>query len=296
MSLPRPILPGTSYLVTRSCTQQQFLLLPNRLTAAVFLFCLALAQQVTKVKIHAIVVMSNHYHLVITDPLGRLPEFVQILNKFVAKCLNAHYGRCENLWAAGEQTSFVELGDDDALLEKAAYTVTNPVAAGLVPRHQDWPGLLLWRPGRYKAKRPSWFFREDGPVPKTLHLELEPLPFSDDPIVREATHRLGAEIAAREQALRADLRAAGRRFAGVTELRRYQHTDTPATRRGLGTLSPRVATRNRWRRIELLQRLKSFAVDHRAAMKRWRDGVRTALFPAGTYKMAREHGVLCADC
>ena len=43
-------------------------------------YCLAHAQTKTGVKIHASIAMSNHVHHVVTDPDGRLPEFVYIFN------------------------------------------------------------------------------------------------------------------------------------------------------------------------------------------------------------------------
>jgi len=49
-----------------------------------FLYCLALAQRATGAQIHAVCVLSNHYHLIATDPKALLPRFAYILNKFVA--------------------------------------------------------------------------------------------------------------------------------------------------------------------------------------------------------------------
>lgn len=296
MSLPRPILPGKTYLITRRCTQRQFLLRPSSVTNQVLRYCLALAQRATGVELHAVVAMSNHYHSVGTDPRGLLPAFDEIVNKYVAKALNVHYDRCENLWAAGVQPSHVELGDDNALLEQAAYTICNPVEALLVRRHQDWPGLLLWHPGRYKVKRPGWFFRDDEAFPRELELVITPLPFSDQPKVREATERLGAAVLRRETELRAQAKAAGRAFGTLEQLRRIRHTDSSLTVEGRRTVSPRVASRDKWRRIELLQRLKSFAVDYRDAFRRWRDGARDVVFPAGSYRVKHLFGVRCAEC
>lgn len=295
MSLPRQILPGTSYLLTRRCTQQQFLLLPTPQTRAVFLYCLAVAQMVTQVKLHVVVVMSNHYHIVLTDPFGRLPEFLHILNRFVARCLNAFYGRRENLWAAGVQTSCVRLADDDALLHQSAYAIANPVEAGLVSRSELWPGLLCWRPGKLEAKRPTAFFRQkNSRLPAEATVELEPLPFSDRPRAQEATRRVGAAVAEREAALRAKLKAEGRRFGTVADLRALRHTQEPATKAPRRGISPRVATRDRDLRRSILLALRAFTIEYRAALTRWRAGDRSVRFPAGTYKMVREHGAPCA--
>ena len=148
--LPRQILPGTTYMVSRRVTQRLFLLRPSRKTNQIFNYCLARAAQISGVRLHAVCVMSNHYHIICTDVRGLLPKFVAELNKLVAKCINASCGRWENLWAAGVQTSYVRLIDADAMIRESAYVLANPVSAGLVRYGREWPGVRLWQPGRYK--------------------------------------------------------------------------------------------------------------------------------------------------
>ena len=93
MSIPRQILPGTTYLLTRRCTQRQFLIRPSRVVNEIFLYCLARAAKRTGVEVHAFCVLSNHYHLVVTDPLALLPVFAHWLNVHMARALNAHLSR-----------------------------------------------------------------------------------------------------------------------------------------------------------------------------------------------------------
>jgi hypothetical protein len=59
-------------------------------------------------------------------------------------------------------------------------------------------------------------------------------------------------------------------------------------------LKPRVASRDKWKRIERLMQLVSFAKEYRAALAAWRAGARDVLFPPGTYLMRVLHGVACA--
>jgi hypothetical protein len=56
-----------------------------------------------------------------------------------------------------------------------------------------------------------------------------------------------------------------------------------------------VASRNKWARLEALQRCKQFATDYREAWRRWCAGVRDIVFPAGTYLMARRFDVAVAE-
>jgi len=281
-------------MVTRSCSQQMFLLLPTRFANRVFQYCLAYAAQRTNVLIHAICVMSNHYHLVLTDPEARLPEFERILNKLVASCLNVHYGRGENFFAGGVQPSYVTLETPESMLDKVVYTTCNPVAAGLVNQTANWPGVMLWRPRTYKTRRPSVYFSETGDMPETIPLEVTPVPFAGVAGRREYEELVGLAIVKRETALRLERKLAGKGFLGKDRVRSQKHTDTPSSLRFGGELSPKVAARNKWSRIEALQRIKSFVDDYRKIFRRWQAGERDVLFPYGVYKMRVVHSVAYA--
>ena len=74
MSLPRQVLPGQFYLVTRRCTQRQFLLRPDAATNNAFTYCLIEAAQRTQVEVLLPCAMSNHHHTVIFDRYGRYPD------------------------------------------------------------------------------------------------------------------------------------------------------------------------------------------------------------------------------
>ena len=74
MSSPRPIIPGATYMVTRRTTQRLFLLAPSPWLEQLFLYCLAVATEHTGVVVHALTVMSNHYHLIATCLLYTSPS------------------------------------------------------------------------------------------------------------------------------------------------------------------------------------------------------------------------------
>ena len=131
LTAPREVLPGTTYLITRRCAQRQFLLKPSRRTNQLVRYCLADAARHTGVLLHAVCCMSNHWHGVVTDPFARLPEFLERFHRLFARAQNASLGRWENLWSS-DKTSVVALVSDEDVLDKMAYTVANPTAAGLV--------------------------------------------------------------------------------------------------------------------------------------------------------------------
>jgi REP element-mobilizing transposase RayT len=79
---------GPTYLVTRRCAKGVFRLRPNHTTFQTFLFALACAAQKTGDLISAVLVMSNHVHLVMKAPGNLIPYFVLELPRKVAKVMN----------------------------------------------------------------------------------------------------------------------------------------------------------------------------------------------------------------
>src|SRR5215468_2497376 len=173
--LPRQVLPRQFYLITRRCTQRQFLLRPDASTNNAFLYCLIGAASRCEIDVLLPCAMSNHYHVVIYDRAGRYPEFIEHFHKLLARSQNALRGRWENFWSS-EQTCVVKLADREAVLDKLAYTAANPVLDHLVERAHQWPGVnglsTLLNGRRLRATRPLHFFRPDGPMPDTLELAL----------------------------------------------------------------------------------------------------------------------------
>lgn len=281
--------------MTRRTTQRQFLLRPSKEVKTAFRYCLALAAKKSGVLLHAVVVMPNHYHIICTDPHGTLPVFSEELNKLVGRCLNDLYDRKENFWAGGVPPSYVALEDETKIFDKTVYTLANPVAAGLVKSGKDWPGVLLFRPGTEVARRPSFFFRDDeakGALARRVRLELAPLPLAGQ---SRAVDQLEAAVRAREKFLRAELQKQGRRFLGAKRVCLRSPFDSPLTVEPRRTLSPKLASADKKRRREALEELKAFVEAYRTARALWLSGLRSVVFPHGTYAMRVRHAVTCAD-
>ena len=290
MTAPRQVLPGLTYLVTRRCLHREFLTRPCKVVNQVFAYVLALAARRYGVEVHAYCVLSNHYHLVVTDPHAQLPAFQQYLGAFVARALNAYLGRWETFWAP-HSFSAVSLASEQDVISKTAYTLANPVAAGLVRSAHVWPGLWSSPDSigeRIRVPRPEHFFDQDGLLPEIAELELKvPSGFTS---TMEFRDRLRAELARQE----AQARERCPIFLGRRRVLVQRPGERPRLHEPRRELNPRVAARDKWKRIELLQRLKSFLADYREALAAWREGRRDPLFPAGTYLMRVAHGVTCA--
>jgi len=83
MTAPRQVVPGTTWLITRRCSERRFFLRPSAETNEIFLYVLAVAAQRHRILVHVVCVLSNHYHLLVTDPDARLPAFMQYLDSLV---------------------------------------------------------------------------------------------------------------------------------------------------------------------------------------------------------------------
>ncbi|HEY0713335.1 MAG TPA: hypothetical protein VGF45_11725 [Polyangia bacterium] len=295
MSFPRQVVPGTVYLVTRRCTQRQFLLRPDCETNNAFVYCLAYAVLKAEVEVVAFIANSNHYHAVIVDPHGNIPKFLEVFHKLIAKHQNALFGRWENVWST-EQTSLVELVDSEDVLAKVVYTLTNPVKDHLVERAHHWPGassLDATIEGKtLVAYRPSKFFRADGKMPEKIELRCVRPPGLERPSHDEYRARLRDAIADVEAAMKAERRTTGAGIVGKQRILNQAPSDRPLSPEPRRELDPRVAAKNPSMRIEATKRLKVFRAAYAAARDAWLGGL-TVLFPLGTWWLRRFAAVPC---
>jgi putative transposase len=287
MSLPREVIPGRFYMVTRRCTQRQFLLRPDEETNNAFLYCLAEAAQRFRVEILLTCAMSNHHHTVVFDRDGSLPAFTEHFHKLLAKSQNALRGRWENFWAS-EQVCVVHLVDIADVMHKLVYVATNPVKDRLVEKVHHWPGVnglsALLGGHTLHATRPRHFFRPGGPMPAAVTLNLAlPGELGDS---SQLLAELRQRVAATEAAVAAERMRTGDRVVGRRTILRQSWRSCPASREARRNLRPRVAARNQWARIEALRRNREFVAAYREARACWIAGDAVP-FPAGTYWLRR---------
>jgi hypothetical protein len=118
---------------------------------------------------HAVSVESNHFHIDLTDTLGNLSDFVQELDRCVARCLLAYYRarfpqrRFDALWSPSQSFNATLLVTPNAVVDKIVYTLTNPVKDGLVRDYRKWPGFNTrpsdWRGRVRRVRRPDYYFK-----------------------------------------------------------------------------------------------------------------------------------------
>jgi REP element-mobilizing transposase RayT len=280
--------------VTRRCSERRYFLRPSRLTNDLVLYLLAVSAQRHGVLIHAFCVLSNHLHMVVTDVDARLPAFMQYLDSLIARAVNASIGRFEGFWSSESYSAVEPLAAAD-VVAKVAYVLANPVAAALVRSGSEWPGLRTSPDeigsAKLEVRRPEHFFDPKGPMPESVELELTAPPgFNAGEFRALVTEAVNEE----EAKHRRELSAAGRRFLGVARVLAQNPFARPAPGEPRFGMKPRVAARDKWKRIEGLVRLKTFLVDYRRAWLERRRGKAGVVFPRGTYLLRVLHGVACA--
>jgi putative transposase len=291
MTLPRQILPGQFYMLTRGCTQRLFLLSPCKEMNNAYVYCLGEAVQRYDMEALLSQQMSNHHHPIVFDRYGRIAEFMAHLHKMLAKCVNAFRGRWENMWSS-EPPCLVELVDRSDVIDKLVYVATNPVLDHLVEKVHHWPGaklvhgLLSQEP--ITATRPDFFFADDGPMPEsvTLRFTIPPELGETDEVLRQLRERI-ASVEAEQAQIRA---RTGRRIVGRGQIVKQSWRQSPETFEPRRNLRPRVAARSKWSRLEALRRNQEFVNAYRRARAAWLAGTPIP-FPAGTYWLQRFVGV-----
>ena len=293
----RPIHPGSSYKVTKRCLERRFFLTPGPKPQSLINFigyCLAYTADMYGIEIHAAVMMSNHYHIDITDPHGHLAEWKQLFNSLLARGLNNLRGRFDSFWSGDGPCDTLRPSDEDTLGD-LVYTLTNPVKAGLVKWARQWPGFTTadWRFGQTRRfRRPDWFFNSSGDMPEEVSLTLaRPRIFAelDDDALYD---KLAAAIRAAELRAQSELRAQGRRFRGARKIEKQTWQRAVTRDEERFRVRPKVASGSKWLRLAQLQRNRMWERAYALAREAWLAGDREAVFPAGTYWLRRFAGVV----
>lgn len=297
MSMPRRIIPGTTYLLTRRCSRREFRLWPGGKVPLVFAYVLAVVAERYGVEVHLALLMDNHYHLLVTDPRGDLPKFTRDLNSITARATNSLEGRWEAVWNSSRMSQVELVGAED-IWRKLVYVLANPAAADLVDSLSHWPGFVTRLVDHERAprvfKRPKipFFARSKMPASGTLHLTI-PRVFGEM-TPGAFTRELRERLARREAELRAARRAEGRRVMGASRLRRPPRTSGPTTEAPRRQRDPAIAAKDTSQRVAALAALRHFRDLYRRALEAWRKASGPVVFPFGTYKLRDYPGVAIA--
>ncbi len=301
MGSASPVIPSTTWELSRRCTGRKFLLKSDRKVTDALLYCFAFCADKWSIELHQLTVMHNHYHDTVTDALGTRVDFTADVHALIARCIKDIRG-VDGLpmegpvWNASEQTGRVLLVSEEAFIESAAYAIANPVAAGLVHNVSQWTGFVS-RPRDMLTKRTITIRRPEClpdayPETATLRFCLPPALEDRGRAVVEAIERRAQE---KQREARKEVLARGGRFKTREELLAVNAFDAPKTRKGRRDVivpALRAAKASVMRAAK--KQLLAWRQAYRVAFEGFRNGNRDIEWPCGTWFYARYAGVRVA--
>lgn len=185
--LPRLSLPGYPHHVIQRGNNRQAIFS----SAADYQTLLDLIEENAKkfgVALHAYVLMSNHFHLLVTpESIDSLPRMMQAVGRRYVRHFNDRQGRTGTLWEGRYRSTLIQT--ESYLLACMAYIDLNPVRAGLVAQARDYP----WSShGHYAGLRSDRLV-----TPHPLFWTLGNTPFAREAAYAEMVH---AGVPAEQQA------------------------------------------------------------------------------------------------
>lgn len=220
----RYVEPGQMVEVTTRTIQGRLLLRPSAELNAAILAVLGRALARHDVALHGFVVMSNHYHLLLTVWDGfALASFMRFVNRNVSSAVGRLHGWRGPMWSRRYRA--IPVVDEASQVSRLAYLLRQGCQEGLVGSPLAWPGLhcaralvgaeslvgtWLDRSGLYHARR-----NRDGDVDVVefetrYRVELAPLPCWSGLSVEEWRERCAVMVAGIEDETRRENEALGR--------------------------------------------------------------------------------------
>jgi len=133
--------PDFIHFVTSRCEHGMFFLLPKKKTNELIKFWLAKAKHLEgkHIEIFAFTFMANHYHMLLRDPKGELPRFMDCFLGNLARSMNKLLNRRGRFWGSRYNDAIVD--GEESFWNVYAWLVLNPVKAGLVADASHWGGV-----------------------------------------------------------------------------------------------------------------------------------------------------------
>lgn len=121
--------------------QGRMLLRPSKTLNRIVLGVFGRAQRRYEMPIHALVVMSNHYHVLLTPPNAkRLSDFMRYVNTNLSKEVGKLHDWKGPMW----QRRYDEIpvsGEEAAQIARLRYLLSHGCKENLVSKPREWPGV-----------------------------------------------------------------------------------------------------------------------------------------------------------
>lgn len=291
---------GSVVEVTDRTIHGCFRLRPCRVLNEAVVGALARARELHPVDVIAVVVLSNHYHLLLWTPDAKtLADFMAYFKQKLGKEVNRLQGRKGPVWD-GRYTAIPVSDEPEAQIDRLDYLLAHGAKEDLVPRPEHWPGVHCAR--ELLAGEPLrgvWFDRtaegkarrRGEKVTRYTHAESYELEFAKLPCwskLDDATYRrriaerleqIQERIDARRRADRVRLSSAQVCAKRIRRQNPFDRPEEPKLRRH----RPLIHAVRRKVREDFRQAYGLFLAAYRVASERFRAGDREVQFPPGSF-------------
>jgi hypothetical protein len=168
------------------------------------------------------------------------------------------------------------------------------VVAGLVEEPGEWPGINIWEPCILKVRRPEGYFRDSKAFPEELELRIT-RPSQPELTEKEWQSALGAAIETRVNQAKEKFAKSKKKFLGAAQVMASSFRRRARSYEPKWLPKPKVAANEPKARTLMLRVRRSFLAAYSSALTRWRQKMRDAEFPYGTWMLARQHAVNVAE-
>lgn len=137
--MPRKILirsPEAIFHVTNRSNNKEWFYVSSNEVWDISTEILSLCTERYEVILHAFVLMSNHYHLLLSAPKNNLDAMMRFFQTEVAREIQRRAGRINHIF--GTRYKWSCLWNSSAVAYTFKYIIRNPVRAGLVSKVEDY--------------------------------------------------------------------------------------------------------------------------------------------------------------
>jgi putative transposase len=288
----RYIPPDSVVEVTTRTVHSRYLLRPSPKLRKIVLGIIGRAQHRFGVRIHAFVVLSNHWHgLLSVRDAAQLAAFMSFVNGNMAREIGRLHRWRERFW--GRRYSAIVVADETAQVSRLKYLLSNGCKENLVARPALWPGpscvealttsstirgIWLDRTAEYRARR-RLQKGEPAQFVTSYAVELSKLPCWQN--LTDEAHRVAcADLAKQAETEARAARPRTKRPLGIRKILRLRPHARPRTTST--TPAPLVHASTLAARIAFKQAYRAFVDAFRAAAELLRLG-QAANFPSGCF-------------
>lgn len=292
----RYIPPGGLVEVTCRTLQGRRLLTPSRALNQIVLGVIGRAQRHYGVLIHALVVMSNHYHMLVSPPDGkRLADFMGFVNSNLSKEVGRLCGWRGPFW--DRRYDSVPVSQEDAAqVARLQYLLSHGCKENLVMSPAEWPGVHsvdalvsgallqgIWydRSRAYEARRRDLSVDvEDFGDVETV--QLTPLPAWNELSPEETSRRVTEMVDNIASETRSRHRREGTRPLGI---RAILKTD-PESKGALLRRPPKPLCHAASRKVRqaMIEQFRAWLLAYRSASEAWKEGAFDVEFPPWCFR------------